>query len=672
MTPASLSSSPSHPGHRPRRPWTLSAKLSLIGAVVLLLALAVIALTLSLTWRLEGGAAAVNEAGRMRMQTWRLAQALGGGDSGEISGQLEQFEHSLRLLRSGDPARPLFLPQDTGSLAAFAAVQADWQRLRADWAARPAPSQQQLAAQAEAFVLRIDVFVSAIELQLARLTTWLNALQFAMVGLALAAALALLYAGYLLIFNPLGRLQAGLARVRQGDLDARVQIHSGDEFGALSEGFNQMAETLQQLYQSLEAKVEEKTLGLEAQNARLAALYKAAAWVSEADSLDELAQGFARQLRAAAQADATAVRWSDEGNRRYLMLASDGLPPELLDEEQCLPTGDCFCGQAQGQARTRIIPIRPWSEQPAAGQQGQQEQLGQLGQLEEAELLGHCERAGFRTVISVPLRLQERIVGELNLFYRQPRTLGDEDRSLLETLASHLAGAIESLRVAALQRESALAEERGMLARELHDSIAQGLSFLKIQVALLRQALQRAEATQIAATVAELDAGVQESLADVRALLLHFRTRTNAEDIGPALQTCLRKFEHQTGLSTHLSIEGQGLPLAPDVQVQVLHVLQEALSNVRKHAGARAVWLEVQQAPRWRFELRDDGCGIADDAPEPDETHVGLRIMKERAERIGAEVELSSVAGAGTCVVLTLAARPPAGKPTEQQAGAQA
>ena len=144
---------------------------------------------------------------------------------------------------------------------------------------------------------------------------------------------------------------------------------------------------------------------------------------------------------------------------------------------------------------------------------------------------------------------------------------------------------------------------------------------------------------------------------DVRELLVHFRTRTNVEDIAPALQTTLQKFEHQTGLPTHLAIEGHGLPLAADVQVQVLHVVQEALSNVRKHAQAHQVWVEVQQAPQWRVEVRDDGCGFAEDSVANDETHVGLRIMRERAQRIGATVEVASVPGSGTCVVLTLPER---------------
>jgi two-component system nitrate/nitrite sensor histidine kinase NarX len=140
----------------------------------------------------------------------------------------------------------------------------------------------------------------------------------------------------------------------------------------------------------------------------------------------------------------------------------------------------------------------------------------------------------------------------------------------------------------------------------------------------------------------------------VRELLVHFRTRTNSEDIEPALQTTLRKFELQSGLTAAMKMTGQGMPLAPDLQIQVLHIVQEALSNVRKHSRATRVWLDVQQQPLWRFEIRDDGEGFDDATEAPDETHVGLRIMSERAERIGANLEVISSKGRGTSVVLTI------------------
>ncbi|MBS0447518.1 MAG: type IV pili methyl-accepting chemotaxis transducer N-terminal domain-containing protein [Proteobacteria bacterium] len=611
-----------------RVPRTLAAKLGLIGAALLLLALGSIGVTLSVTWKLEGGAAAVNEAGRMRMQTWRLAQTLAAGDAAGLQQQVRQFDQNIALLQSGDPARPLFVPRGARSEAAFAAVRRDWLALRARWSARPAPAADAVARDAQAYVETIDAFVGAIESQLSIWTALLNAVQLAMMALAIGAAVTLLYAAYLFIFAPLSRLQEALARAESGDLAARVTIGSADEFGAVGHGFNQMAERLQGLYQNLEAKVREKTEHFEAEHRRLAALYEASALAARAGSLEELARHFAHHLRVVSGADAAAVRWSDEANRRYLLLGSDCLPASIVDGEPCLLTGECLCGQPQGEARTRVIPIR------------------------DAAPRDLCLRAGFELLVNVPVRMQDRQLGEIDLLYRNPRAFDAADRALYEALAMHLAGAMEGQRAIALDREAAIAEERGLLARELHDSIAQSLAFVKIQVQLLRGALERADGPAAQRALGELDAGVQESTADVRELLLHFRTRTNAEDITPALQTTLRKFEHQTGLPTHLEVLGHGLPLAPDVQVQVLHVVQEALSNVRKHANASAVWVDVEQAPRWRVSVRDDGRGFGGTAS--DETHVGLRIMRERARTIGADVDVQSGPGAGTRVVLTL------------------
>jgi two-component system nitrate/nitrite sensor histidine kinase NarX len=90
------------------------------------------------------------------------------------------------------------------------------------------------------------------------------------------------------------------------------------------------------------------------------------------------------------------------------------------------------------------------------------------------------------------------------------------------------------------------------------------------------------------------------------------------------------------------------------VQVQVLHIIQEALSNVRKHAGATRVTLKVTTTPHWRFEVADDGIGFEPSSAKPGETSVGLRIMQERAQRIGASVRVQSAPGQGCRVVLEL------------------
>jgi two-component system nitrate/nitrite sensor histidine kinase NarX len=394
-----------------------------------------------------------------------------------------------------------------------------------------------------------------------------------------------------------------------------------------------MAEHLQSLYNNLESKVTEKTAELEEKNERLETLYQVTALVTRATSLETLAQDFSQCIMRIAKADGVALRWSDQTNERYLMLAASGLSNAMVEEEKCLTVGDCYCGVPTLSKHLSVIPIQ--SLPPHA--------------------FKHCTKAGFGTIVNIPIQLQDRLMGEVNLFFYAELSPSPAERSLLEALNIHLASAMENLRLNALEREAAISGERNHLAGELHDSIAQSLAFLKIQVQLMRDALNSKNEVEVQKVLDEIDAGVRESWGDVRELLMHFRTRANTEDIEPALATTLRKFEHQTGLKTTLENFGHGLPLNPDLQIQILHIIQEALSNVRKHARASQVWLTVHKQPEWRFEVRDDGIGFVPYNNELAETHVGLRIMLERAQRIGATLDIQSTKNQGSTITLTLA-----------------
>lgn len=617
------------------RQWNLGAKLTLVAMPFLLAALCAIATLVYMSWQIEGGAAAVNEAGRMRMRTYQIVLSASAQDAQALSKQVAEFERSLQLLRSGDVERPLSVPWGGASRERFAAVERDWAVFRghlADPAPPGASTKPDLGTEAAAFTSGIDAFVAGIEDHLSRWTAVMHLLQVAMMGIALIGAAVLVHTGYRFVLEPLGLLKRAIHRLQDGDLGARVARTSTDEFATLAEGFNDMAAQLQSMYRSLESRVQEKTAQLEEERGRLECLYEITTLVAKAATLDQLARGFTESIARIAHADGVALRWSDEANRRYLMLASQGLPQAMTDAEHCVAAGDCHCGSAPASSGARVISIH--AMQPVR--------------------MRHCAQAGFETVVSIPIRLHERLMGEVDLFFHARITISEAERSLLESLTVHLAGAMENLRLNSLGLEAAISQERGLLARELHDSIAQSLAFLKIQVQLMRDALAAGDGTQVQHVLGEIDIGVRESYGDVRELLMHFRTRTNGEDIEPALLTTLRKFEHQSGLRASLQMLGQGMPLLPDTQIQVLHIVQEALSNVRKHARASQVWLDVQQAPQWRLEVRDDGVGFADGTRGADETHVGMRIMAERAERLGAQLDVMSSPGRGTSVVLTL------------------
>lgn len=488
-------------------------------------------------------------------------------------------------------------------------------------------------AQGDALVQVIDDLVTLLEREMVRWTAGLHLFLLMMVALVIGATIVFWMMSYWEVLYPLERLEGGMAHIRQGQLQTRLQLESSGEFGRVASGFNLMAASLQSARENLEFKVREKTASLQAQHAQLQALYTVSAQMAEADNLQTLAQGFVHQVRASVQADAVAVRWSDEANERYVLLASEGLPPSLSIQEHCLPTGACICAPPKEGAKARVIRLHT----------------------EEVVTLPHCREAGYVTLVGVPLRHQQRLLGEVNLYFVQEQTLTPETHALLTAMAEHLASAMESLRVTALGREAAVAQERSLIARELHDSIAQSLAFLKIQTQLLRDAIAKGNTAARDRSVSELEVGVRECYADVRELLVHFRTRTSDEDIGHALRSTLSKFEHQTGLKGALIMGGaEGLPLPPDVQVQVLHIVQEALSNIRKHAQATQVTVSVQRHPVWTFSITDNGCGFASQEVAPDSLHVGLGIMKERAARIYADLQVLSTPGSGTTVRLQL------------------
>ena len=312
---------------------SLSIKLVRIGAALLVLALASIGLTLWVTWQLEGGAAAVNEAGRMRMQAWRLTSAVQAQlPPAEVQALVEQFAHSLDVLRTGDPTRPLFVPRDADVQREFQTVESLWQTQHALWTAEQTPEASVLLQSADTFVQAIDRLVMAIEHQLAGFTAILNLFQFVMVALAIGGAVIMLYTGYLYVINPLAHLRRGLAQVETGEFSTRIDVDTQDEFGQVAAGFNRMAGTLQSLYDGLEAQVAAKTQRIEAQRARLAALYEVSAFLAQANTIEELSRGFSQRVRAVMKADAVAVRWSDEANQRYLMLASDCFPTSMQEE----------------------------------------------------------------------------------------------------------------------------------------------------------------------------------------------------------------------------------------------------------------------------------------------------------------------------------------------------
>lgn len=627
------------------RPQRLSAKLVGIQIFALVVALASIGSTLLVSWRLEGSAAAINDAGSLRMRTYRLAyltQEIGHDQPDSevgrlIASDIVDFDRVVATLRHGDPVRPLFVPDTAAIATAFAEFDRGWAELE--------PKLRRLAAgsapgvtrpEFEHFVGVVDRLVVTLERDIAQTTSLLRSIQLALVALAIAGAVALIYLAFLFIIRPVHQLEDGLQRMAKGEFAVRLPVESKDEFGALARGFNDMAERLQESYRTLEGRVADKTRSLAEQNARLATLYDMTAFVNAPNSLENLCRGFLTRLLATTGAAAGAVRLASRESDTLHLYVHEGMTPAFAAKEHCLQRNECACGEAVGRS-TATIHALGGKKKPIM------------------ITLPHCADAGFSVVAAVPVAAQRQVLGVFNLFYREPHETSSEERHMLESLGQHLGVAIESLRLASRDRELAIAEERNLLAQELHDSIAQALAFLNLQTQMLRKALAEADPAETMRILDEIQAGVQESYADVRELLVHFRTRVAEGDVEHGIRTLLARLEHQTGVRTEFRASGAAMPLAPDDQLQVMHILQEAVSNVRKHAHATRVEIELKRGPDHAFVVRDNGRGFDPARAQHDAAaHVGLRIMRERAARIGGTVTVQSRPGHGTEVVLHL------------------
>ncbi len=634
-------------------PSRLANRITALLVLFFLAAVVAIGLTLLVSWQLEGSAAAINDAGSQRMRSYRIgllmAEGVGGDPAapGALREEIGRFESVLRDLESGDPVRPMAPPRDAEVAAGLSAVRSDWERhgrplVELYLAAHDESGRRAAAASygewAGEFVGRINAVVLRMEQLYTFNANLQRSFQIALVVLAVLATVALIRFFFVLVIRPLDRLYEGIRRMAADDFSVRLPVETRDEFGVVTQGFNRMADHLQKLYGTLEERVAAKTSSLESRNLELGLLYEVTAFLSEPASIDELCTGFVARIRAATRARAASVRLCSGPDDELFLVAQEGLSPEFVDCEQSLAKHQCVCGEALASGGPVVVDLKARPRNLT---------------------LSTCIREGMATTSAFTISHDKRMLGIYNLYFDTPREFGRPEVCLLETLGQHLGVAVENQRLRSRERELAVYEERNLLAQELHDSIAQGLAFLNIQVQLLQQSLDRRRPDEVQVTVEQIREGIHESYENVRELLVHCRTRVGQSDLDSAIRTALDRFQTQTGIATAFESVGVGIPLPPDDQVQVMHIVQESLSNIRKHAQAGRVRVRVERSPRGTvIGVHDDGVGFDTAARDDSGRHVGLCIMRERAQRVGGQWSVRSSPGCGTEVVLSLERRP--------------
>ena len=616
----------------------LSTRIVISSVVALSLVLSMVGWTLWLSWQLAGTAAAINETGSLRMRANRIGLNLLRHDEAAQAQVMVDLREQGRILAhfAGDlPGRPLFLSTDAPLRQQFHAVTTRWDEL-ADLAHEALVEGDSTAylAQLPGFVAEADRLVHVLEVGNASKTTRLRILQSVLIVMACLGTMAMIFLLYRWIIRPVQTLQGGIQRMAARDFSVRVPVNNTDELGVLAQGFNRMADELQSLYEDLGEHVRQKTAELERQNRQLSALYGMTAFLNKPNDIEALCRGFLQRVMDEFHAAAGSIRVLDPSGERLHIVVSLGFSSALQESEHCMRTDACFCGEAT-QRGTMII--RDFRKLPRP------EEIG-------------CMRDGFQAVSVFQIVTPEATLGTFSLHFRERTTMSPRELQLLEMLGQHLGAALDNQRLSIKARQLAVAEERNLVAQGLHDSLAQGLNFLNLQTQMLGSAVQQRRWDEVEEIVPLLKTGVSESYQDVRELLQNFRTRLGEESLRKAVDDTIGRFRRQTGLNVELHLDDRdGAPLHPDQQLQVLFILQEALSNVRKHAYASKVTVRIDNHRDFGMSIRDDGEGYdPQEVAERSETHVGLSIMRERAARLGGQLQMCSAPGQGTEVSLYL------------------
>lgn len=261
----------------------------------------------------------------------------------------------------------------------------------------------------------------------------------------------------------------------------------------------------------------------------------------------------------------------------------------------------------------------------------------------------HAQAAEF------PVCYQEEVLGKLTLYFSDG--LPDaRTHELLTALISQLAVSVANSRLEDERRLLAVLQERNLIAQGLHDSIAQTLTFLNLQVQMLESAHAAGQTEQVEENLRFIKEGVQECYDDVRELLLNFRTKISHQDFPEAVHSLLARFRQQTQTEVRATWVNEGADLSREEQLQVIFILQESLSNIRKHAQAKLVEVSLINRRDFTLSIRDNGIGFDTGRLKENEgSHIGLGIMQERARRIGAKLSVQSQAGQGTEITLHIA-----------------
>lgn len=622
----------------------LSVKLPLLTFLWVTFVVCSLAYTMALNWQLEASAAARSAVADLRYSVFMAATYAGApGREADYAAAVASAQGSLSRLRKGDKWQPLRLPDDPAVKEMFAGFEKKW----SEQLCPALQSSRELGTSVPEEMVEdagrdLSDMAGRISDYRERYLWQMRYIQGLLIFLAVCSLFAIIAFLYHWVIKPLQSIGAAVGRIYSGDLKTRITGYGSDEIGQIAEGFNRMTDRLEDSYDNLEQKVADKTASVEEKNSHLSQLYEMTSYFSQQHKTSDLTRGFAERIRHYTDADACLVMLLSERDDSSHLAAQLG-----IDEALARSVADCedIENTPIGAAISKTYPVRV--------------HLADVREKDSAARRFY--EAGFRTSYGFPVRAASSAVGFFVIFFKKDTALPTQHVRLLETFASHLGVAVENNRLIERDRQFAVVSERQLLAQGLHDSIAQALSYLNLQVQFLSDAIKNNDIALRDESLEAIRTGVQQCYDDVRELLLNFRERVHTESFIEGVCTVIKRFEAQSHVSAKLRVSGSGPKLTDKQKLQVIFIIQEALSNVRKHAHAELVEVRIANRDDLVVTILDDGVGINDKlVAERRGRHVGLAIMDERASRIGARVTVrkaSPIGGTRVELVLPKAAR---------------
>lgn len=398
-------------------------------------------------------------------------------------------------------------------------------------------------------------------------------------------------------------------------------------------------EQMEELNRQLDGRVKERTMELEA-------LYDIALEISALLNLDKILDSVVEKARELLKVDVVTLSLLEGSNGELVVRASSGVKSEAFRQLR-MRVGHGLAGRVA--ALGQPLVAENYREEHAITH----------------ELDSIIEEEGVRSHLAVPLKMGGSVLGVLYVATRSPRKFVQADVGLLSRLANQASIALENARLYSQVQQLAVLEERDRIAREMHDSLAQALGYLSLKAERVSEYLVSGDSEKAMVELERMREAAGFAYADVRESILGLRTTVSAgRGLISTLTEYLRKFSLQNGIAADMTVaNGAPLSFTPPVEVQLVRIIQEALTNVRKHASASKVWVAFSADDEEAvISIRDNGkgfdpAGIARIAGH----HFGIQTMKERAESVGGKLEIESGPGRGTTVTARVPLRRGAG-----------